>query len=124
MVEFNVVINDGDKAYNTKSSDRHSNALIGKKIQEEVDGIYANLPGYRLKVTGGSDTSGFPMRWDVNSEGRKKILADKGAGFKNGGKGVRRKRWVHGNQIDQNIAQINMKVIKKGARSIEELLKK
>ncbi|OYT61942.1 hypothetical protein B6U81_01900 [Thermoplasmatales archaeon ex4484_30] len=36
---------------------------------------------------------------------------------------MRRRKTVCGNTISLNISQINMKVIKKGAKPIEELLK-
>ena len=48
MVEFKVVVNDiqTGKSYNISVSGHHANSLIGKKINDEVDGIFVSLPGY------------------------------------------------------------------------------
>ena len=39
-------------AYQKVLSEEKSNALVGKSIGEEIDGIFLDLPGYRLKITG------------------------------------------------------------------------
>jgi len=123
MAEFKVVVSDGKHSYNVKVEGHHANSLIGKKIGDEVDGIFVSLPGYKLQITGGSDADGFVMRRDVPGISRRKILITKGVGFKPKDKGVRKRKTVCGNTITLNISQINMKVIKKGAKPIEELLK-
>ena len=66
MVEFKVVVNDTKKgkSHNVQVSGHHANSLIGKKIGDEVDGIFISLPGYKLLITGGTDKDGFPMRKD------------------------------------------------------------
>ena len=46
-------------------------------LQEEIDGIFLDLPGYRLKITGGSDNSGVPLRGDIDGNQRRKILMRK-----------------------------------------------
>ena len=68
MAEFKTVIADpkGKVAYQKVLSEEKSNALVGKSIGEEIDGIFLDLPGYRLKITGGSDESGVPMRGDIS----------------------------------------------------------
>ncbi len=63
------------------------------------------------------------MRKDVPGMARKRILTARSTGFKPKDKGVRKRITVCGNTISPNIAQINMKVIKKGTKPIEELLK-
>ncbi len=123
MAEFKVVVSDGERSYSIKVEGHHANSLIGKKIGDEVDGIFVSLPGYKLQITGGSDADGFIMRRDVPGISRRKILITKGVGFNPKDKGVRRRKTVCGNTISLNISQINMKVIKKGAKPIEELLK-
>ena len=124
MVEFKVVVNnpkDG-KSYNVQVTGHHANSLIGKKIGDEVDGIFVSLPGYKLQITGGTDKDGFPMRKDLPGMIRKRLLLTKGVGFKPKEKGLRKRKMVHGNTISQNIVQINMKITKQGPRAIEELL--
>ena len=123
MVEFKVVISDGPKSWQITVNGHHANSLIGKKIGEEVDGIFVSLPGYKLQITGGSDKDGFPMRADLQGMQRRKILTAKGKGFRPKKEGVRKRLTVCGNTISLNTAQINMKIIKKGVREVEELLK-
>jgi small subunit ribosomal protein S6e len=125
MVEFKVVVNDiqSGKSYNIPVSGHHANSLIGKKINDEVDGIFVSLPGYKLKITGGTDKDGFPMRQDLPGSTRRRLLLSKGLGFKPKERGKRKKKSVRGNTINQEIVQVNMKVLKPGAKPIEEIIK-
>ena len=126
MVEFKVVINDikNGKSYQSQVSGHHANSLIGKKIGDEVDGIFVQLPGYKLELTGGTDKTGFPMRKDLSGMIRRKILLSKSKGFISKEKGLRRKKSIRGNTINQDIVQINMKVTKYSSKSIDKLLVK
>ena len=123
MAEFKVVISDGPKSWQIVVDGHHANSLVGKKIGDEVDGIFVSLPGYTLQITGGVDRDGFVMRKEIPGIGRKRILTARSTGFKPKDKGVRKRITVCGNTISLNISQINMKVVKKGAKPIEELLK-
>jgi small subunit ribosomal protein S6e len=125
MVEFKVVVNDtaSGKSYNIPVSGHHANSLIGKKINDEVDGIFVSLPGYKLQITGGTDKDGFPMRHDVPGATRRRLLLSKGLGYKPKESGKRKKKSVRGNTINQEIVQINMKVMKPGAKPIDEIIK-
>jgi small subunit ribosomal protein S6e len=124
MVEFKVVVNDTTgKSYNIPVSGHHANSLIGKKINDEVDGIFVSLPGYKLKITGGTDKDGFPMRHDIPGSTRRRLLLSKGLGFKPTENGKRKKKSVRGNTINQETVQVNMKVLKPGAKPIDEIIK-
>ena len=83
MVEFKVVVNDpkDGKSYSVAVSGHHANSLIGKKISDEVDGIFVSLPGYKLQITGGTDKDGFPMRHDIPGTSRRRLLLSKGLGY-------------------------------------------
>ncbi|MFO8133113.1 MAG: S6e family ribosomal protein [Thermoplasmatota archaeon] len=54
MPEFKVDISNGSEAHQVEVSGHHANSLVGKKIGDEVDGIFVSLPGYKLQITGGS----------------------------------------------------------------------
>ncbi len=101
----------------------HANSLIGKRIGDEVDGIFVSLPGYKLVVTGGSDKDGFPMRKDVPGPRRRKVLISEGVGFHPKDKGVRKRKTLRGNTISPDTVQVNMKITVHGSKSIEDLLK-
>jgi len=124
MVEFKVVVNDikNGKSHQVQVSGHHANSLIGKKIGDEVDGIFISLPGYKLKVTGGTDKNGFAMRNDFPGVGRRRLLLSKSQGFKPKESGLRKKKSVRGNTINQDIVQINMKVTKYSSKPIEKLV--
>ena len=125
MVEFKVVVNDTKtgKSYNVDVSGHHANSLVGKKIGDEVDGIFISLPGYKLKIMGGTDKDGFTMRGDLPGIARRRLLLSEGKGFNPTEKGIRRKKSVRGNTISLDIVQINMKVIKHSSKPIDSLLK-
>jgi small subunit ribosomal protein S6e len=126
MVEFKAVIADTKtgKTYQTMVAGHHANSLVGKEIGDEFDGIFVSLPGYKIMITGGSDKSGFPMRRDINSSKRQKVLLTKGIGFRPKHQGKRQKKNVCGKVISPQIYQINMKIVSHGSKPIEELLKK
>ncbi len=124
MVEFKVVVNDtkNGKSHQVQVSGHHANSLIGKKIGDEVDGIFISLPGYKLQITGGTDKDGFPMRKDFPGVGRRRLLLTKSIGFKPKENGLRSKKSVRGNTINQNVVQINMSVKKYSSKSIDKLI--
>ena len=126
MVDFKVVINDNKngKSHQIQVSGHHANSLIGKKIGDEVDGIFVQLPGYKLIITGGTDKTGFPMRKDLPGMGRRRLLISKSKGFNSKEKGLRRKKTIRGNTINQDIVQINMKVTKYSSKPIDKLIVK
>jgi small subunit ribosomal protein S6e len=125
MVEFKTIIADprSGKTYQWDVTGHHANSLVGKRIGDEVDGIFVNLPGYKLVVTGGSDKDGFPMRKDIPGPRRKKVLITEGVGFHPKDKGVRKRVTIRGNTISPDTVQINMKITVHGSKSIEDLLK-
>jgi len=125
MVEFKIVVNDTKtgKSHNIVVSGHHANSLVGKKINDEVDGIFVSLPGYKLQIIGGTDKNGFPMRKDLPGTTRRRLLLSKSIGFKPKDHGVRKKKSVRGNTIHQDVVQINMKVIKHSSKPIEDIIK-
>ncbi len=88
--------------------------LVGKVIGEIVNGGLVGLPGYELKITGGSDFAGIPMRPHVHGPVKKKLLLKKGPGYKPLKKGERRRKVIRGSEITDDMKQINMVVIKAG----------
>ncbi|MFQ5838362.1 MAG: 30S ribosomal protein S6e [Thermoplasmata archaeon] len=120
MAEFRAVISDPKtgKTYNRDVKGHYAAALTGKRIGEEVDGIFFDLPGYKLVLTGGSDKDGFPMRGDLPGPRRKRILVTGGTGFKPKKKGLRRRKTLRGNAIGPDTVQLNLKIVTYGPKSI------
>ena len=86
-------------------------SLIGLKVGDAFDGSILGLEGFKLQITGGSDKDGFPMRSDLQGSGRKKVLLSSPPGFHPTKKGMRKRKYVRGNQVSQDIIQINCKII-------------
>ncbi len=125
MANFKLVISDpkDKKAYQVEV-DQKASALVGRKIGDTFDGGIAGLHGYKLQITGGSDQQGFPMRKDVEGQGRKKILLAFGPGFHPRIEGQRKRKYIHGNTISLDIAQLNAKIAEYGKEAAAKLLGK
>ncbi len=125
MAEFRAVINDPKtgRSYTREVKGHYAGALIGKRIGEEVDGIFFDLPGYKLLFTGGSDKDGFPMRGDLPGPRRKRVLVAGGTGFKPVRQGLRRRKTLRGNAVSPDTVQLNLRIITYGPKSIQDAFK-
>jgi len=95
--------------------EKKSRLFEGMKIGESIKGGLIGFPNYEFEITGGSDSSGFPMRKDVHGPVKKKILVSKrGIGYKPTRKGQKRRRTVRGSEITFDMTLINLKVVKYG----------
>ncbi|HXG14374.1 MAG TPA: 30S ribosomal protein S6e [Candidatus Nitrosotenuis sp.] len=107
MANFKLTISDKKgKSLSKELKDKEANTLIGLHIGSEVDAAIVGLGG-KLKITGGSDKSGIPMRGDIYGSARKQVLLSKGIGLQNVEKGQRRRRLIRGNTISEEIYQLN-----------------
>jgi len=97
--------------------------FYGKKIGDKVDGSIIGLNKYELVITGGSDKQGFPMRKGVHGTARKKLLLSGGVGYRPKKKGVRKRKSIRGEIVSEEIAQLNLKVVKEGDKKFEDILK-
>ena len=124
MAKFQI--NIGEKSGKTYridvEEDSQTRPLIGLTLGQEINGEIIGFDGYKLKITGGSDSDGFPMSPSVQGGMRKKILSSGGIGFKPKRKGQRRRKSVRGNTISEDVYQINMKITQTGPKKIEEVL--
>jgi small subunit ribosomal protein S6e len=107
---FKIVVSE-PKSKKAWQVEKDAPGLFGKKIGEQVDGSLIGLNGFTLEITGGSDKQGFPMRYDLVGNARKKVLLSKGPGFKSKRKGMRKRKYVRGNAISEEIAQVNLKIV-------------
>ena len=138
---FKAAVNDTDpaskgKSYSVEIKGANYNHFLGKKIGDNVDGIFVgegdqSLSGYKLEITGGSDKTGRPMRADLAGGNIKSVLITAGVGYK--GKkyvkknskvyrykydGIRRRRNLRGNTISTETRQLNLKIIETGNRNL------
>jgi len=107
LTNFKLTISDIKGKSTTKElKDSDANPLIGLIIGNETDATIVGLDG-KLKITGGSDKSGVPMRSDVHGDARKYVLLSKGVGLQKAEKGQRFRKLVRGNSISEETYQIN-----------------
>jgi len=119
---FKLTIND-IKAKKTYKKEVESDIFLNRKIGDKISGDEFGFKGYEFTITGGSDKQGFPMRSDLQGIGRKKPLLVSGIGIrKKQVKGMQQRRTMHGNTIDENISQINLKVEKYGRDTLPKIL--
>ncbi len=88
--------------------DNDANPLLGLELGQETDASVVGLTG-KLKLTGGSDKSGVPMRNDIHGAARKYVLLSKGVGLQAAEKGQRVRKLMRGNTVSEEIYQINCK---------------
>ncbi|MGC8505368.1 MAG: S6e family ribosomal protein [Thermoplasmata archaeon] len=121
MAKAVAVIGDpqSKKSFKREIVPESLSALYGRKIGDEVDGIFFGLPGYRMKITGGSTIDGFPMKKDLPIAGKKMILVTYSKGER-AKKGVRKRITYRGSIIGSDTSQINLKVTQYGPAPLEE----
>lgn len=126
MADFKLVVSDPQtgKAYNVDVAGAKVNKFIGRSIGSEIDGDSAGLPGYTLQITGGSDKDGVPMRNDLPGQGRRRILVSGGVGYHPEDGGMRKRKLLRGNELSNELVQINAKVVAYGQKSLDELAPK
>jgi small subunit ribosomal protein S6e len=111
LVTFKLVVGDKKgKVVSYEVKDDKAKPLLGLRIGDVFDATLIGLPG-KIKITGGSDRSGVPMRPDVHGAVKKYVLLTKGTGLRNVRKGERKRKLVRGNVISEDIYQINAVLI-------------
>lgn len=109
MANFKLTISDiKGKSLSKELKDSDANPLLGLQLGNETDATVVGLTG-KLKLTGGSDKSGVPMRNDVHGAARKRVLLSKGVGLPDAKTGDRARKLIRGNTISEEIYQINCK---------------
>jgi small subunit ribosomal protein S6e len=114
MAKFKVIISNPEEGKSNFVEIEGTRAvpLIGRKLGETIDGTVVGLSGQRLKITGGSDKDGFPMRPNIHGGVRATVVLSEGVGFKPRQTGERKRKTLRGNIITEEIVQINMKIVK------------
>ncbi|MDH3276807.1 MAG: 30S ribosomal protein S6e [Nitrosopumilus sp.] len=109
MTNFKLTVSDiKGKSVTKELKDNDGNPLLGLQIGNETDAVIVGLKG-KLKITGGSDKSGIPMRSDIHGAARKRVLLTKGVGLQNAEIGQRVRKLMRGNTISEEIYQLNCK---------------
>lgn len=89
--------------------------VVGKTHWELKKVIKSFLQGYILRITGGNDKQGFPMKQGVLTNGRVRLLLSKGHScYRSRRDGERKRKSVRGCIVDANLSALALIIVKKG----------
>lgn len=81
--------------------------------------------GYLVRISGGNDKQGFPMKQGVMTNGRVRLLLSKGHScYRPRRSGERKRKSVRGCIVDSQLSVLNLVIIKKGENEIPGLTDK
>jgi small subunit ribosomal protein S6e len=107
-----IVSNPADgTSQRVEIDDQQLRALYGTRIGQVVEGTVADMQGYRIKLTGGTDKDGIPMRPDVHGSAKARVVLSGGVGYKPKDKGEKKRKVVRGNTVNPEIAFLNFTVV-------------
>jgi len=95
-----------------------------KKLGQEVEGdqLGDEFKGYILKIKGGNDKQGFPMKQGVLTASRVRILLKEGSScFRARRSGQKRRKSVRGCIISPEINALHLVIVKKGPEPLPGL---
>ena len=122
MAKFKVIVSDPETGTSkvVELEESRDAPLVGRRIGEIVEGALVDLPAHKIKIAGGSDKDGVPMRPSVHGGVRRNIVISGGVGFKPKHKGERKRMAVRGNVITDDIVQVNVKIVEKPKKAKDE----
>jgi len=104
--------------------ERRLQNLYDRRMAQELDGnvIGEEFEGFTLRISGGNDKQGFPMRQGVLTNTRVSLLCKKGhKGYRQRRAGERKRKSVRGCVVGSDIAVLNMVVTQIGEKPIPGL---
>ncbi|MCK4317150.1 30S ribosomal protein S6e [Candidatus Bathyarchaeota archaeon] len=102
--------------------DQQLRALYGTRIGQVVEGAVAGMQGYKIKLTGGTDKDGIPMRPDVHGSAKARVILSGGVGYKPKDKGDKKRKVVRGNTVSTETTFLNFTIVEapKGRKKAEK----
>jgi small subunit ribosomal protein S6e len=98
--------------------------FMDKRISQEVDaGTLGNeWKGYVVRISGGNDKQGFPMKQGILTNNRIRLLMAKNMScYRERRSGERRRKSVKGCIVDANLSVLSLVIVKKGEQEIDGL---
>merc|ERR1711994_1153880 len=98
--------------------------FYGKRMAQEVSAecLGEQWKGYVIRISGGNDKQGFPMKQGVMTNGRVRLLLSKGHScYRPRRTGERKRKSVRGCIVDGNLSVLSMAIVKKGDAEIPGL---
>uniref|UniRef100_A0A6I8PLV7 Myotubularin-related protein 9 n=3 Tax=cellular organisms TaxID=131567 RepID=A0A6I8PLV7_ORNAN len=104
--------------------ERKLRTFYEKRMATEVpaDALGDEWKGYVVRISGGNDKQGFPMKQGVLTHGRVRLLLSKGHScYRPRRTGERKRKSVRGCIVDANLSVLNLVIVKKGEKDIPGL---
>uniref|UniRef100_H2Z5L2 40S ribosomal protein S6 n=1 Tax=Ciona savignyi TaxID=51511 RepID=H2Z5L2_CIOSA len=95
-----------------------------RRMAQEVsaDGLGDEWKDYIVRITGGNDKQGFPMKQGVLTAGRVRLLLSKGHScYRPRRTGERKRKSVRGCIVDSQLSVLNLMIVKRGEKEIPGL---
>ena len=96
--------------------------LLNRRIGDVVEGAAFGLSGYKLKIKGGSDSSGFPL--DRSIQGSQKLHVMRKVASSGKRKGEYKRMMIRGGMISADTIQVSAVITEYGSTPIETLMPK
>jgi small subunit ribosomal protein S6e len=107
-----IVSNPADgTSQRVELDDQQLRALYGTRIGQVVEGAVAGMQGYKIKLTGGTDKDGIPMRPDVHGSAKARVILSGGVGYKPKDKGEKKRKVVRGNTVSTETTFLNFAIV-------------
>ena len=107
-----IVSNPADgTSQRVELDDQQLRALYGTRIGQVVEGAVAGMQGYKIKLTGGTDKDGIPMRPDVHGSAKARVILSGGVGYKPKNKGEKKRKVVRGNTVSTETTFLNFTIV-------------
>ena len=113
MPVLNISDPETKKDQRVELEEERMSSLIGIKIGEVIEGSIVNLSGHKIRLTGGTDKDGIPMRPDVHGSVKARIILSSGVGYKPRKRGERKRILVRGNTVSADTTFLNFKIEEK-----------
>lgn len=107
--------------------DRKLRPFYDKRMAAEcsAESLGDEWKGYLVRISGGNDKQGFPMKQGVMTNGRVRLLLSKGHScYRPRRSGERRRKSVRGCIVDAQLSVLNLVIVKKGENEIPGLTDK
>jgi len=104
--------------------DKKLRPFMDKRISQEVEaGCLGNeWKGYIVRISGGNDKQGFPMKQGILTSNRVRLLMARGTScYRERRSGERRRKSVKGCIVDNNLSVLSLVIVKKGEQEIDGL---
>lgn len=112
------------KTFDIPSDDHKLRHFYDKRMGTELtaDHLGEEWKGYILKIAGGNDKQGFPMKQGVLTNTRVRLLLKKGHScYRPRRTGERKRKSVRGCIVDQNLSALALIIVRKGEQDIPGL---